>query len=610
MKKFRVIVIACLCLFILAACNSAEPVVEEPAEEAVSQTNAPEEVVVEEETDEEVAEEVSEEVLPAIEDFSQTGDIKVMGGKLLKSRGEDPFTAGGQGLSLSMNQVAESAQTDLANLIPTMDEMLAPSGPSNGMRVNRLGSGTQAGPAFTTELGERITISQGGFSLQPPISGFENFESSGEFTADAMDNYYSIYVSGRELEAGEDVDEFFDLAYDYVTNESNYPEFADSLRMEHPEGKDGFMLEGEASYRKQDIRSIFVVENNGDWIRVFISSGETEGWENGYGELTTAVRESVLGLNEAMPIEVKLDDPLTSQKGAFTVQPPVGYSNRINMSDGSIEMKDRSGPTITVTTEKLKSNMDADEHLDSVFENVFEANGFFNNPQRQPHPEGKTGFLMDEMMVISDDVSLRVWAVVTVQGDTDVSFMAMADPDAWENGFESVVEAVYESLDIKVEDVTAASGFTTITDNEDVISVSVPASWDDIDGRFYTTEDGDFDGYGLDIAPDLDNLYSGWSVPGITIYAIEDDGYSTSGYLDSYDLSEMCDYAGREKFSEYGLRGHFDLWNNCGRNNALYFDLAVVSADDAFISMQMTIVEEADLDTLGIIVESLAVDIP
>ncbi|MEM9776274.1 MAG: hypothetical protein AAF902_16980, partial [Chloroflexota bacterium] len=284
--------------------------------------------------------------------------------------------------------------------------------------------------------------------------------------------------------------------------------------------------------------------------------------------------------------------------------------NLISMSDGSIEMTGRSGATIMVTTEKLQANMDAEEHLDSVFENVFEGNEFFDDPQRQPHPEEKTGFLMDEMMTISDDVSLRVWAVVTVQGDTDVSFMAIADPDEWEASFGSIVEAVYASLDIKVDDAAAPTGFTTITDNEDVISVSVPAGWDDIDGRFYTTDEGDFDGYGLDAAPDLDSLYSGWSVPGVTIYAIKNDDYSTTAYLDYFDLSDQCEFAGREKLSESGLRGHFDLWSSCGRSNALYVSVAAVSEDNAFIAVQITVVEEADLDALEVILDSLTVEIP
>ena len=614
MKKFLVIVIACLCTLLLAACNTAEPVVVEEVEEAVSQTNAPEAEVAEEMVEETVvqmAEDVPKESAEPSDILSQTGDIKSMGAKLLKPRGEDPFAAGGQGLSLSMNQIAESAQPGLANLIPTMDEMLTPSGPSNGMRVNRLGSGTQAGPAFTTDLGDRITISQGGFSLQPPVSGFENNRASNEFAADALsDSYYRILVRGSQLDTSDDPEAIFDDIYAYLTEGENYPEFANAPRLDHPDGKNGFMLEGTGSYRKQEIQSLFIMEQNDDWMRIFMSVGEPEGWDSGYGDLTNAVRQSIFGLGEAPPIEVELDDPLTSQKGAFTVQPPVGYSNRINMSDGSIEMKDRSGPTITVTTEKLKSNMDAEEHLDSVFSGVFESNGFFDNPERQPHPEGKTGFLMDEMMVISDDVSLRVWAVVTVQGDTDVSFMAMADPDAWESGFGNIVEAVYESLDIKVEETAAADGFTTITDNEDVISVSVPASWDDIDGRFYTDDDGNFDGYGLDAAPNLENLYSGWLVPGVTIYVIENDDFSTTAYLDYFDLSEQCEFAGREKLSDGGFRGHFDLWSDCGRNNALYFSMAVVSEDDAFIALQMTIIEEADLDALEIVLDSLEVELP
>lgn len=160
---------------------------------------------------------------------------------------------------------------------------------------------------------------------------------------------------------------------------------------------------------------------------------------------------------------------------------------------------------------------------------------------------------------------------MTVQGDADVSFMAMADPDAWEAGFGDVVETVYESLDIKVEETAADGGFTTITDNEDVISVSVP---------------------------------------GVTIYTIENDDYSTTAYLDYFDLSEQCEFAGRKKFSENGLRGHYDLWSSCGRNNALYFSMAVTSEDDAFIELQVTVVEEADLDTLEIILDSLTVEIP
>ncbi|MEM9776535.1 MAG: hypothetical protein AAF902_18300, partial [Chloroflexota bacterium] len=210
MKKIRVILAACLCVMILAACNTAEPVVVEEVEEAVSQTNAPEDGILEEVADEPAAD---------AEGVTEMGEIKAMSARLLKPRAEDPFAAGSEGLSLSMNQAAESVQSGLATLIPTMDQMLAPAGPSNGVRVNRLGSGSQAAPTFSTTLGDRVTIPLAGISVQPPSSGFENYESEGEFTADATDDYYSIYVSGRELEANEDVDDFFDLVYDYVTNE-------------------------------------------------------------------------------------------------------------------------------------------------------------------------------------------------------------------------------------------------------------------------------------------------------------------------------------------------------------------------------------------------------
>ncbi len=148
-------------------------------------------------------------------------------------------------------------------------------------------------------------------------------------------------------------------------------------------------------------------------------------------------------------------------------------------------------------------------------------------------------------------------------------------------------------------------GYMAITDDTQSLYVEVPTSWDQIDGAQYedTWYDVEFLAFDITAAPDLDDYYSFYDVPGITFTASADWG-NIGGYVMLLDAvkgsyEENCSHEGREKYEDPVYEGGIDYWY-CGEDAEVYV-VGVRPIDDptAYLMLvQVQVTSDADFEAL------------
>lgn len=150
---------------------------------------------------------------------------------------------------------------------------------------------------------------------------------------------------------------------------------------------------------------------------------------------------------------------------------------------------------------------------------------------------------------------------------------------------------------------SAYSGYIAVTDDFEAITVEVPDSWSDIDGRAWL-DGGDVIGASIYAAPDLDGFLNTWGTPGV-IFNASDDLAKLGGYVQlldiiSADYRGACELDGRYDYDDGFYRGKFDYFVKCGGSGgADYMVLTAVPIDDAgssLILVEIQILSSADLD--------------
>ncbi len=159
--------------------------------------------------------------------------------------------------------------------------------------------------------------------------------------------------------------------------------------------------------------------------------------------------------------------------------------------------------------------------------------------------------------------------------------------------------------------------YVKITDDTGSIQLEVPAEWNDIDTKVWSSDWGGdkFDSPSITAAANLNNYLNGFSEPGVFFAASKQLG-QLGGYVELLDgvknwykndctFKERVDY-GEGKWADPLYEGKFDLWENCGPDKTLVLVLAARPKGDTsyLLLLEMKIVSDRDLKALDRILQT------
>lgn len=162
-----------------------------------------------------------------------------------------------------------------------------------------------------------------------------------------------------------------------------------------------------------------------------------------------------------------------------------------------------------------------------------------------------------------------------------------------------------------------SGSYSTIQDDTGSLEVTIPSSWNDIDGADWTDEGGYYH-YSIWAAPNLDDFYDTWDTPGL-IYEITPLGNEAFGsylnYLDdlSSELDGVCTYEGQEEYDDGAFQGAFRVYTDCAGTGTGYFILSAYPAgnpDGYSVNIELQLVSDADWDTVDVVLDSFNVVSP
>jgi len=147
--------------------------------------------------------------------------------------------------------------------------------------------------------------------------------------------------------------------------------------------------------------------------------------------------------------------------------------------------------------------------------------------------------------------------------------------------------------------------------------VTIPSSWNDIDGSDWTDE-SDYYHYSIWAAPNLDDFYETWDTPGLIYEIIPLGDQQFGGYLDylddlSSELDGVCTYGGQEDYDDGAFQGAFRVFTECGGTGTGYFILSAYptgTPDGYSVNIELQLVSDADWDTVDVVLDSFNVVSP
>ena len=163
-------------------------------------------------------------------------------------------------------------------------------------------------------------------------------------------------------------------------------------------------------------------------------------------------------------------------------------------------------------------------------------------------------------------------------------------------------------------DIPTGEEFIIIEDNSGALSIYVPPSWDEMDGRLWEgeIEGNSFLAASLQISPDLEGFQSFYDVSGVD-FAASRDWVKLGGYdqlLDKTEwwYSEACNKEGRYEYVDEAYEGSYELWE-CGQESALFILAArpIQDPDSFLILLRVQLNTEADTNALELILTSFDV---
>jgi serine protease Do len=147
-------------------------------------------------------------------------------------------------------------------------------------------------------------------------------------------------------------------------------------------------------------------------------------------------------------------------------------------------------------------------------------------------------------------------------------------------------------------------GYIGITDDSFSIYVEVPAGWNDIDGSSYSDYWGEdaFEALDVAAAPSLDDFYSYYDAPGISVTLSRDWAAigDVSMLLDFTQawFNENCDYMGREDYWDPLYEGVFDTWF-CSNAEVILIAVYPIENPSAYLMLlNIQLPPEVDLEVI------------
>lgn len=142
--------------------------------------------------------------------------------------------------------------------------------------------------------------------------------------------------------------------------------------------------------------------------------------------------------------------------------------------------------------------------------------------------------------------------------------------------------------------------YTTVTDDSNLIEVSVPVQWADRDGRAWQSDLAtgveELIGPALTAAPDVAGFNDTWGTPGVFIGASAMIPTSVEETLDMFSFSDTCTFDGRFSYDDGVYTGLYDVYSDCGGVGSVFFQVIAEPADQTrLIMVQVVALTDADL---------------
>jgi hypothetical protein len=133
--------------------------------------------------------------------------------------------------------------------------------------------------------------------------------------------------------------------------------------------------------------------------------------------------------------------------------------------------------------------------------------------------------------------------------------------------------------------------YDEVVDDTGVISVEVPSTWRELDGRPIEA------GPNLQASPDLTGFRRGFDVPGLSVTVLQaqwvDLDLLLDYFLDDPQLQANCTSTGRADLAVGGLTGRIESLADCGGVGTTYTHLVAVPADRSYtVEMNVQLTED------------------
>lgn len=155
--------------------------------------------------------------------------------------------------------------------------------------------------------------------------------------------------------------------------------------------------------------------------------------------------------------------------------------------------------------------------------------------------------------------------------------------------------------------------FTPIGDEAGIISVEVPAAWEDVVEDEWTKADEPV-GIRLTAAPDVQAFYDDWGIPGVAISYSEvlPGEVSEEELLDTVDYRDACTEGERDSLPNRDLTGIYQVWEACGgtETSAIVAVLRPAESPDYYVLLEIYLASEGDEAALDRILASLLIGGP
>ena len=153
--------------------------------------------------------------------------------------------------------------------------------------------------------------------------------------------------------------------------------------------------------------------------------------------------------------------------------------------------------------------------------------------------------------------------------------------------------------------------YQLLEDDTQQVEVSVPSVWDDVDTRT-ATRTGAVEIPGIWASTDLEAFEGGYSVPGVQVdLRVASGADSILQQLDSDNSTDAaCVEMEAFEYDDGRYQGTAELWTDCGEPGAALLQVVVFRAGNQYISTEIQMLNDADIDAAVQILESFtAVDI-